>query len=134
MTEEGKQFVVRMKLTEEGKSHPPSCLTLTVLADQPASMDIRSQHDFHGRTLPSGFKWNLTVHALDEKHALLDGDLERPDASDTSDEIVYRTIHSLHFHCCVELGKSHEIKLKGPCGTPQVLNLLAESCDSQPPE
>lgn len=133
LTEECRQFAVRMKLAEEGKAHPISNRMLMVLADQPASIDIRGQHDFHGRTLPFGFTWHITVHSLDDKHVLLDGDLENSDTSDTSDEIVYRTIHSLHFHCCVELGKFQEIKLKGPGGSPQVISFLAESCDSQDP-
>jgi hypothetical protein len=134
LTEEDRQFVVRMKLTEEGKDHPLSSPMIMVHTDQPASIDIRSRHDFRGRTLPIGFTRHLTVHPLDDKHVMLHGDLEKSYASDTSDEIVYRTIHSLHFHCRVELGESHEIKLNGPCGSPQVVSFLAESCNSQDPE
>ena len=136
---ESKQFVVRMMLTEEGKdpgdaAHPLASPMLMILADSPACVEATCKHGFHGRTLLLGKIFNLTVHSLDDKHVVLDGNLEISDLSDTSDDIVYRTSNSLHFHRRVELGKADKIKLKGPGGSPQVLTLRADSCDSQVPE
>jgi len=134
LTEQGKEFAVRMNLTDESNVHPLARPMLMMPADSPTSVHITGKRDFHGRSLLFGLKCSVTVHPLDDEHVLLDGELERSDASDTSDEIVYRTIHSLHFHCRVELGKPHEIKLKGPDGSPQVLSLRADSDDEQVPE
>ena len=136
---EPKGFTIRVNWTEEGKDPADAAKRLSspmvmTLADLPVCVHVGNEHDFHGRTLPHGMKFNVTLRYLDEKHVMLDGDLEISDLSETNDDFVYRTCNSLHFHHRVELGKSHDIKVKGAGGTPQVVSIFADSCDGQDSE